>query len=36
MKTNMASQRLPALYYSVDYIFVSFEIMDSNSELWNH
>ena len=31
-----AVERLPALHYSVDFIFLSFEIMGLIVELWNY
>ena len=31
-----AVERLPALYYSVDFIFLSFGIMGFIVELWNY
>ena len=31
-----AVERLPALHYSVDFIFLSFEIMGFIVELWNY
>ena len=31
-----AVERLPALHYSVDFIFLSFEIMGLIKELWNY
>ena len=31
-----AEECLPALHYSVDFIFLSLGIMNSNVEFWNH
>ena len=36
MVTGTVWERLPALHYSVDFIFMSFGIMDFDVEFWNH